>query len=61
MLLYWDAVLNHKAGADKTEKVMVREVDQTGAFIVEIFLTTSLTHPQTPPKSLATTMKSKLG
>ena len=26
--LYWDAVLNHKAGADKKEKCMVIEVDQ---------------------------------
>jgi alpha-amylase len=25
--LYWDAVLNHKAGADKTEKCQVVEVD----------------------------------
>jgi alpha-amylase len=26
--LYWDAVLNHKAAADKTEKCMVIEVDE---------------------------------
>lgn len=28
--LYWDAVLNHKAAADKKEKVKVVEVDQNG-------------------------------
>ena len=26
--LYWDAVMNHKAGADKTEKCMAVEVDE---------------------------------
>jgi alpha-amylase len=26
--LYWDAVLNHKAGADNTQKCMVIEVDE---------------------------------
>ena len=30
MLMYWDAVLNHKTGGDKTEKVMIREVAQDG-------------------------------
>lgn len=28
--LYWDAVLNHKAAADKKEKVNVVEVDSNG-------------------------------
>lgn len=28
--LYWDAVLNHKAAADKKEKVKVVEVDSNG-------------------------------
>lgn len=28
--LYWDAVLNHKAAADKKEKVRVVEVDSNG-------------------------------
>lgn len=32
MLMYWDAVLNHKAGADNKEKVNVREVAQDGEF-----------------------------
>jgi alpha-amylase len=27
--IYWDAVLNHKAGADRTETVKVTEVDST--------------------------------
>lgn len=28
--LYWDAVLNHKAAADKKEKVFAVEVDENG-------------------------------
>lgn len=31
--LYWDAVLNHKAAADKKEKVQVVEVDSNGMLI----------------------------
>lgn len=30
MLMYWDAVLNHRTGADNKEKVTVREVSKTG-------------------------------
>ena len=30
MGIYFDAVLNHKAGADRTEKCWVVEVDQNG-------------------------------
>jgi alpha-amylase len=30
--VYWDAVLNHKAGADRTEPVKVVEVDRYGQF-----------------------------
>lgn len=31
--LYWDAVLNHKAAADKKEKVKVVEVNSNGIHI----------------------------
>lgn len=36
--LYWDAVLNHKAAADKKEKVKVVEVDQNGTNKQLLFL-----------------------
>jgi len=36
LLMYWDAVLNHKTGADNKEKVMVREVAQDGRGLLYI-------------------------
>lgn len=35
--LYWDAVLNHKAAADKKEKVKVVEVDSNGTQSLAFF------------------------
>lgn len=34
MNLYWDAVLNHKAGADDKEKCKAQEVDQNGINLI---------------------------
>jgi alpha-amylase len=34
--LYWDAVLNHKAGADQTETCRVVEVDQNGILGIQV-------------------------
>lgn len=43
--LYWDAVLNHKAAADKKEKVKVVEVDSNGKrLVLSTTSATLLTH-----------------
>lgn len=36
--LYFDAVLNHKAGADEKEKCRVQEVDQESEFLCHLFI-----------------------
>lgn len=37
MGMYWDAVLNHKAGADRKEKCLAVTVDPKGTYLTPLF------------------------